>query len=1313
MAHVHYRYEDTSTHASGAARQGLRLFGRFFCAAILLGLVAAGLFMGKVSTARAQQAATATPSESFTPTAIAPTATAVGLTPTTAASATEAPSPTPEGTLQGTSAPSSTPTIIPSPSAPTPTESFSPTELATSPLPTTKPTPTPPPTQAPTVSSQTLVTATPNNYFTSLTIKAQNGVTLGVDIINGPPVPPPGNGADRKVVSQDQLRAASVTSLDVPAYKWSFGCSATSGAMIAAYYDRNGYPNMYTGPTNGGVAPSDSSSWGTWTDGTGATYAQDPLAASRLGLDQRTIRGSIDDYWVAYGSSAADPFINHWTQHSWGDAIGDFMKTSQSSYGNTDGSTSFYYQPNAARYTCSTMAAQGISQYDGTYGRALFYQAKGYTVTDCYSQETDNQYAGGFSFAQYKAEIDAGHPVMINLDGHTIVGVGYDASTNPGTVYLHDTWDYLTHTMTWGGTYSAYNLAMESVSIVNLQPSSNPVPSISSLDPSSVTAGGSDFNLTVKGANFLASSLVNWNGTALSTTYVNSTQLTAAVPANLITASGSAAITVFTPAPGGGTSSSQTFTINNPQPTTSSLDPNNMLAGSSAFSLTVNGSNFVSSSVVNWNGAALSTTFVNNTQLSAIVPSNDLTSAAILPVTVFNPGPGGGTSLSQTFTINNPLPGLDSISQTSALIGSSAFNLTANGSNFVSSSVVNWNGAALATTYLSSSQLTASVPASKLTSAGTIPVTVFNPAPGGGSSSTQTFTLNNPLPLLSSLSPSTRATGTQAFTLSVSGSNFAPGATVQWNSSDLPSTFVNSGLLTASVPAADLTSPGTATITVSNLAPGGGTSAGSLIFTLYSIDPAYGITVSSLRPTFDWPAVTGATSYNLQASTSSTFSSPFLNKTISAASYSPTSDIPGNSLIYWRVRALVNQVWGAWSETRQFHSPNPPKAPTLSSPANNALTTNDLPSLHWSEASLPANTTFSYFDLQIATKTDFVTGLIEPSNPPITTSVYTLITPLSPNTGYYCRVRAYNTAGQSSDWSSVYYLRSAMQPPTQLSSDNLLAPANLTLRPIFSWQPVDGASSYTIQISNVSNFHTTVVNSKVTGASYTPGSDLPKNTLLYWRVQALGTNGPSLWSETDSFTSANPPSTPKLSSPSSNALVTSNKLVLDWGDSSLPSGVTLSNYQIQVSAADASFANPLLNTTTTQSNFQMSSLTANTKYYWRVRAYGNNGHFSDWSGASYFRSAMLPPSMTTMANGDPVSSLRPTFSWGAVDDATNYTFQVSTSSTFSSTILNKTVTPATYTPTSNLPSGRLLYWRVRANGSNGPSLWSGGSFKTP
>jgi hypothetical protein len=211
--------------------------------------------------------------------------------------------------------------------------------------------------------------------------------------------------------------------------------------------------------------PLDSSPWPNWTDGQGDTYSQCPLTASRLGLDGRTTRGSIDDYWVAYLSSVQDPYLtNGWTQHTWGDAIGDYMKTSQSAYGNTDGSTSFYnYTTSSAPLTCADMVAYGIEANDGTYGRKLFYEAKGYTVTDCYSQKTDNIVSGGFTFAKYKAEIDAGRPVMLNLAGHTVVGVGYDDTAS--TVYIHDTWDYLTHTMTWDDKYSGMKL--QSVSIVN------------------------------------------------------------------------------------------------------------------------------------------------------------------------------------------------------------------------------------------------------------------------------------------------------------------------------------------------------------------------------------------------------------------------------------------------------------------------------------------------------------------------------------------------------------------------------------------------------------------------------------------------------------------------------------------------------------------------------------------------------------------------------------------------------------------------------------------------------------------------------
>jgi len=303
-------------------------------------------------------------------------------------------------------------------------------------------------------------------YYSIEHLTAPDGTQLTGSIINGPPHPLPEFQAERE---------ASMTTIEpeglianFPSYDWVFGCSAVSGAMIAAWYDRGSYPNLYTGPTAGGVMPLTDTSWSTWSDGS-VTYPNNPLIASHNGVDGRTIKGSIDDYWVSYGSTTPDPYIaGSWTQHAWGDAIGDYMKTSQSAYFNTDGSTGFYDYDNTSpdKLTCADMEFYDIDHLDGTYGRKLFYEARGYTVTDCYNQKTDNNF-GGFTLANFQAEIDAGHPVLLNLAGHSIVGYGYNGST----IYIRDTWDNdPTHnyTMTWGGSYDG--MVLLSVSVVNLEP---------------------------------------------------------------------------------------------------------------------------------------------------------------------------------------------------------------------------------------------------------------------------------------------------------------------------------------------------------------------------------------------------------------------------------------------------------------------------------------------------------------------------------------------------------------------------------------------------------------------------------------------------------------------------------------------------------------------------------------------------------------------------------------------------------------------------------------------------------------------------
>lgn len=175
------------------------------------------------------------------------------------------------------------------------------------------------------------------------------------------------------------------------------------------------------------------------------------------------------------------------------------------------------------------------------------------------------------------------------------------------------------------------------------------VPVLSSVNPNTTTAGGPSFTLTATGTDFISGSTIDWNGTALSTTYVSATSLTAVVPAANIAAAGTNTITVTTT--GAGTSSAVNFTVQSPAaPVLSSISPSTITAGSSSFTLTATGTSFMNNSTINWNGSALSTTYVNSTSLTATIPAANVATAGTASVTVNTPN--GGTSAAFTFTIS-------------------------------------------------------------------------------------------------------------------------------------------------------------------------------------------------------------------------------------------------------------------------------------------------------------------------------------------------------------------------------------------------------------------------------------------------------------------------------------------------------------------------------------------------------------------------------------------------------------------------------------------------------------------------------------
>jgi hypothetical protein len=305
----------------------------------------------------------------------------------------------------------------------------------------------------------------------------------------------------------------------------------------------------------------------------------------------------------------------------------------------------------------------------------------------------------------------------------------------------------------------------------------NPVPTLTSISPTSTTAGGSQFTLTVTGTNFVSSSTVQWNGASLTTTVASSTSMSATVPAADIASAGTATVTLFTPTPGGGTSSGQTFTINaNASPIAPSEDsPLNSTIGLTVnpvfkmtatdpnadllkYKVTIYSNNICSATVqtddetasqVGWSGqnASSSSAFTSGTQ-GTFTTQTALAAATTYYWKASAIDPWGSNTWTDSVTCNtfataNPVPTLASMSPTSTTAGGSQFTLTVTGTNFVSGSVVQWNGVSLATAVVSATSLTATVPAADIASAGTATVTVFTPTPGGGTSGSVTFTIKS------------------------------------------------------------------------------------------------------------------------------------------------------------------------------------------------------------------------------------------------------------------------------------------------------------------------------------------------------------------------------------------------------------------------------------------------------------------------------------------------------------------------------------------------------------------------------------------
>ncbi len=168
----------------------------------------------------------------------------------------------------------------------------------------------------------------------------------------------------------------------------------------------------------------------------------------------------------------------------------------------------------------------------------------------------------------------------------------------------------------------------------------NPVPSLTSISPTNALAGGAGFTLTVTGTNFIASSVVRWNGVSRTTTFISNTQLSISVSSTDIAAIASIPVTVTTPGPGGGTAGPITFLVAAAAPSLTLLTPATITTGSPSFPLQVIGKGFLNGAIITFDATNLPTNFVAATTLTTTVPAALVQAPATHQVGVINPGSG-------------------------------------------------------------------------------------------------------------------------------------------------------------------------------------------------------------------------------------------------------------------------------------------------------------------------------------------------------------------------------------------------------------------------------------------------------------------------------------------------------------------------------------------------------------------------------------------------------------------------------------------------------------------------------------------------
>ena len=258
------------------------------------------------------------------------------------------------------------------------------------------------------------------------------------------------------------------------------------------------------------------------------------------------------------------------------------------------------------------------------------------------------------------------------------------------------------------------------------------------------------------------------------------------------------------------------------------------------------------------------------------------------------------------------------------------------------------------------------------------------------------------------------------------------------------------------------------------------------------------IVASTATTTLTWTTISGATSYYVQGSTSSSFTSLSIEDSTLTSASKAISHLPVN-LYYWRVRAKNSTTVSAWSASRYFSvTSSSPGTPAPISPVSGSNISTASAQLTWSTAANAAS-----YRVQVGTSTAFTSTVTDTISSITTRYQYSLAL----NIKYYWRVAAMNGMGLGS-WSSVSYFTTIGGLPVMTLVSPLKAATIIKDSVLLVWNKApQGATQYAVQLAVDSAMTIFIINN----ATYTDTSlmvrALSPGTHYWWRVKGYNSSG--------------------------------------------------------------------------------------------------------------------------------------------------------------------------------------------------------------